>query len=119
MSDKDGLRPEGLSTSGFLNEDESLDDVLQIDRNTLTTLCLQYDQFADRLLSLTEKAQRKTDLWTQANKMPGLGIWEMIRQGILVEQDYKVSYESYKGYQKCPFGCKSRGALYNPMWRPI
>jgi len=107
--DTDRLRPMRSSYAGFLNETESFDDVLKSDRDTLRSLGLTYDQFADRLLTLTEKAHHKANLCSI--DMSYDSYWDMVEQGILVEKIYKVSFVCYMGYQECPFDCDGREAL--------
>jgi hypothetical protein len=62
---------------------------------------LTYKQFADRLETLTQKAKYKCR---------GLKkYWDVVKKGITVEEIYKVSWDSYMGYQHCEL-CTDRSA---------
>lgn len=99
------LRPGQSSREGFLNETESLIEVHDADYDTLHGLRITPEQIADKLERITAKAHR---MGTLAHRR-GENYWERVRKSFLVEDLY-VSWDSYRGWQSCPFGCEDREA---------
>jgi len=94
------MQPGQQSNAGFLGKGESLLSVIDDDKKTLQNLNLTYEQFADRLETLTQKARHKASVLSKS-----CDYWKLIDKGIIVEDVYKVSWVSYRGYEHCPFGC--------------
>ena len=80
---------------------ESLSQVIAEDAAYLKRSGLEYDQFADKLETLTQKAQRVLHLL----KVAGGDCFKKIEEGFIVEKIYKISWVSYCGYQGYPWGC--------------
>lgn len=97
------MRPGALSEEGFLGFDECLDDVISKDNETLRSLGLTHQQFADRLETLIQKAHRLMHDYRGRDSY-----WKIVEKGLLVESKYHVSWKTYMGYQGCPFGCADR-----------
>jgi hypothetical protein len=120
----------GDSSHGFLGADESLDDVLARDAETMARLGVSYDQLADALDELLATA---VEMWSEP--VPP----EEFEEYMARQTDYPNLYEpetiphfnldhlpdsqlgylighlqvfivSYKGWQDCPWGCDARGA---------
>jgi hypothetical protein len=92
------MKPGRSSQAGFLGEHDSLDGVIAADKAVLSNLGLTYNQFADRLETITQKAQyeaRNADEY-----------WDTVEKGIIVDGNFEVKWNSYMGYQHCPYGCK-------------
>jgi len=97
----DNLYPGGASCEGFLCCGETLDQVIAQDKETLAKLGLTCKQFGDRLETITRKArQQMSDHLNSSDSY-----WDVIKRGLLVEGLFRVSWESYLGFQACPFGC--------------
>lgn len=79
------MRPGAFSQRGFLGPNERLRDVLQQDAETLAALGVRYEQIADGLQGLIERA-----LASSARR---------VRVGSL----FSVRVEQYKGFQMCPW----------------
>jgi hypothetical protein len=95
------LYPGKSSQAGFLNDGETLEEIVEADRQTLENLGLTYKQFTDRLTTLMEKTRRHRYCRLQ-NGDPDAP-WE----DVTVEGRYLVQSVSYMGYQFCPWGCKA------------
>jgi len=93
------MRPGALSEAGFLGLNERLNDVISVDLRTLQRLGLTFQQFADRLETLSQKAHGLM------HGHRGDNYWKIVEKGLLVEKKYRISWNTYMGYQKCPFGC--------------
>src|SRR5437016_429576 len=120
------LRPGIWSTLGLLGADESLDEMLSRDAETLARLGISYDQLADALGDVLATA---LDIWRkpvpedrfeevlahQTNfpnfyrpeTIPHFDLHNLpdIQSGILVGH-FQVFIVNYKDWQYCPWGCE-------------
>jgi hypothetical protein len=87
------LYPGCSSTEGFLRRDEKLQDVINEDEMVLKSLNVTFDQIADRLKVIQEKAIKAIQTST-------------LDKPVIVE-GLKVKLECYLGYQGCPWGCEN------------
>ena len=104
------MRPGAMADSGFLSPTQSLQDCINADSQTLSSLGITGKQITDRYNTLIEKAKYNTD--RRSHKSNFFDYWkEVTDKGIPVENGrFKVSWVSYMGYQDCPYGCKGRDA---------
>ena len=95
----------GTSEAGFLSEDERLIEVYEKDQKTLARLGITFDQVADRLQDIAEKAFHNAHLMSRFHVKNKYGdtYWDLVRRGVPVDGKMSVSFESYMGYQDCPF----------------
>lgn len=92
------MQPRGWSTVGFLESNQSLEEVVNQDEETIRESGVSYKQIADRLDSLFAKAQRLHYKLTFDEKCKG--------KEICIEGKYLVKITAYFGSQICPFNIK-------------
>ena len=104
------LRQKTYSDDGFLGEGLDLKQVIAEDMATIGAMGITYQQLADRIQYITGRADHLCNEWDLANKRKE-SIWDRIKEGFIVDKDWKVTWVSYCGYQDCPWGCEGREAL--------
>lgn len=92
------MRPNQSSQAGFLNDDECIIDVCEADWAMVEKLKLTFDQFADQLETITQKAGRQIEIGCRN----GNDYWDLIKKGGVVIDGLRVTWTSYLGYQSCP-----------------
>jgi len=102
------LYPGCSSTQGFLKKNEKLQDVINQDEKTLKELNITYDQIANRIEYVQKRASYLS--WKFDKENINADYWEEIKKGFMVD-GLKVTWESYCGYQGCPYECEGKDAL--------
>jgi hypothetical protein len=92
------MRPSQSSQAGFLDANECVIDVCEADWATIKKLNLTFEQFADKLETVTQKATRKAQIDTQNSKAD---YFDIIKNGLVID-GLKVTWVSYMGWQGCP-----------------
>lgn len=121
------LRPCGHFERGLLGTDESLDDVLARDAETVTRLGVSHEDLADRLGELMKKAlemwrspvppEKLDEVLARRTDFPNLNRPETIPHfdlhslpevhlGFLIGH-LQIFLVNYKGWQYCPWGCNA------------
>jgi len=98
------LRPNNSSREGFLNDIESLQEVIDNDNATLAKLKITHEQIADALETIVGMARRATTIKIRSEEK---NIWRVIKKGFKIyfgnhTLPLNVSYVSYAGWQYCP-----------------
>ena len=91
------MLPGALSESGFLLQGDSLVDVYGYDKSYLQKVGITYDQIADVLETIAEKAYRKQKVLYERN--PDGDVYG----DLMIDGRYKIKLVSYRGAQTCPF----------------
>ncbi len=96
----------GQSRLGFLDDDQSLREIIEKDRLTLEKYQIEPKQIADRLETIVCKALRTLDLSFRGH----VALTEEIRNlyvggkgGVLIEDKFLFSASQARGHQPCPF----------------
>lgn len=104
---EDNFKPGRSAESGFIAEDEQLQEVIERDANTLAMHNIGIAQIVNSLQRLVGKAKRLQDLFHRGflatSNEEQSAIW-LGEQGVLIEQQYDVQVTIYRGFQECPFG---------------
>ncbi|MEM7362100.1 MAG: hypothetical protein AAF335_03765 [Bacteroidota bacterium] len=92
------------SQTGFLKEGESLQDVVEKDRQTLIEYGVSYEKIYQELSDIIKEAGKKQELY----------------ESVTVRQKFEVTILTFRGFQECPFSlvkenygenfCNSMGA---------
>lgn len=117
------MRPGQSSVKGFLGLNESLEQVISQDEETLIKFGVYHNQIADQIEKIVKEVRKQKELlpWDQRTSrdanFPLLHRPETIpafseqnlpstKHGYLVS-NLQVFLVQYRGYQECPWGCKN------------
>jgi hypothetical protein len=120
------MRPGQSSTGGFLGLNESLEDVIMQDEQTLAKFGISYEQLAGSMervwaaavnekhaLSVDDLRKRETDFPNlyKPETIPIFSISELpeLNKGFIVG-DFQVFIIQYRGFQICPWHCPEFGS---------
>jgi hypothetical protein len=120
------MRPGRCSNGGFLGLNESLEDVIAKDEQTLAKFGISYEQIASSIeriwiAATTEKYSlpakdylaRETDFpcLHKPETIPSFSLSNLpeLNHGFIVE-NFQVFIVQYRGFQHCPWGCSAFGS---------
>ena len=91
------MYPGKSSDSGFLQQGEKLEEVMEVDQKYLQSVSITYEQIADRLETIVGKYYRCQYLHSQKN------LDDVDSPAHMVEEKYMIGHWTYNGAQTCPF----------------
>jgi len=122
---EENMRPGRCSNGGFLGMNESLEDVIAKDEQTVTKLGISYEQIASSMERIWITAVNKTHQLTAVHNFdwetdfpqlhkpgttPSFSLSNLpdLNKGIIID-DFQVFMVQYRGFQICPWHCSAFG----------